>query len=248
MSSKFLNEETDILLYGLRTARQKKRMQHKGFEKKLRRLDKEQTELWLKDRNLGWIDLNPPVMRGWKRYFVLREDIVRSKDSNFFQGILEKINCTQYNHRKDFKIKYRLNGKKQYAVSSQQLKNSPAQNSKEMSFTDKEWQFFEERDVLDWTGKKFYKAYVFTEPWRFVLRVRPNLIFKARIRDEAIESRLAEIDNHIIGNNWRPRIAKLKGNSYGNGWRKEWENEREKYIFKNVPLSQILDAVKEEII
>ena len=246
MNNKIVNDKADILLYGLRTARQKKRMQYKGFEKKLKDLDREEGMLFKSKWQLGWIELNPPVTRGWKRYFVLRDDIARSKDAAFFQGILDKVNTTDYCSRRDFKAKQRSRGKKFYSVTTQQLKNSKQLDLRKVTFTDKEWSFFEERDVPDWTGKKFYKAFVFTEQWRFVLRIRPNVITTSRVRDEAIEQRLGEIAGHVYRLHLRPSIAKVNGDSYNPRYRKEGEKSKEVYRFKNMSFSQVLDAIKEE--
>lgn len=54
----------DILCYRLRTARQKKRMQYKDFDRQLIQLHKEQNALYAQKRNLGWEVLHPPVQKG----------------------------------------------------------------------------------------------------------------------------------------------------------------------------------------
>ena len=96
---------TDILCYRIRTARQKKRMQYEDFDKQLIALSKE--EIILHNHNPGWEPLTPPVQRGWKRFFVLRDDVARSDDAQFFQNILAKINTEKWSYRKDFKKKKR---------------------------------------------------------------------------------------------------------------------------------------------
>lgn len=72
--------------------RQKKRMQYEDFDKQLISLDKKRDDLQELKRNLGWEPLIPPVQKGWKRFFVLRDDVERSKHAEFFQNILKKIN------------------------------------------------------------------------------------------------------------------------------------------------------------
>lgn len=121
MNKEMVNEQTDLLCYRLRTARQRKRMARKGFEKKLRALDREETELWQKEKNLGWIDLNPHVQRGWVRHFVLRGDVARSKQAEFFQGILNKINTSHWSNRKDFRINRRRYKKDKLVGRRQEL-------------------------------------------------------------------------------------------------------------------------------
>src|ERR1043165_6753919 len=97
----------DIRSIRIRSRRHKKRAQHEDFEKKLIALGKERSQLYRHQRTLGWVELHPPVMRGWKRYFVLREDVQRSKGGTFFSNMLNKINTVQYSSRKDFKVKKR---------------------------------------------------------------------------------------------------------------------------------------------
>ena len=63
----------------LKTKRQKKRLVKEDFEKQLIQLNKLQDELWEKKRCLPLVPLAMPYQKGWQRYFVLREDIARSK-------------------------------------------------------------------------------------------------------------------------------------------------------------------------
>jgi hypothetical protein len=220
-------------------------MQYKGFEQALRALDREREELWEKEKELGWAELDVPIMRGWKRYFVLREDVARSKYAIFFQTLLDKINTVDYSSRKDFTTKYRKGGKKLRAVTHQRLKYLGEVNQKKISFSEKERSHFEEREIADRTGKKFIKVLVFTEPWRFSLRIRPNMITKVKVEDRDIESRVSEIDNYFDTNNFKPALAKMKGHSYGRGWWHDEELVKDRHIFKNTPFPQVLDAIKE---
>jgi hypothetical protein len=50
-----------ILSYRLRSKRQKKRAQEEGLAKQLRRISKEERQLYLQRNNLGWEPLIPPV-------------------------------------------------------------------------------------------------------------------------------------------------------------------------------------------
>src|SRR5690349_6246627 len=93
MDSKLVKQYgSEILSYRLRTVRQKKRMQYEDFDKKLLKLDKEETRLCKQKQVIIWEPLKPPVQRGWNRFFVLREDVATSKHAAFFENILKKIN------------------------------------------------------------------------------------------------------------------------------------------------------------
>ncbi len=233
------NETISLLHFRLRSARHKKRAQHEDREKKLLALHWEENDLHHQQRSLGWVELNPPVMRGYKRYFVLRNDIAKSKQANFFEGLLEKINTTQYNYRKDFKIKRRKGGKKVYKATKQTLLQFEESYFKRQIFSEKEKSFFEERWMQYKESGKPYKAFVIAEPWRFVLRVRPNIITKARVRDEVIESRIQQLRNYFQRNALRGKLNHLTdGHSYS--WR-EGEKAKEKNPFRNKPLAKILD-------
>ena len=244
MNNKFLNEEADILLYGLRTARQKKRMQYKGFEKKLRALDRERQELWEKKRNLGWIELNPPVMRGWKRFFVLRDDVAESIYATFFQNILDKINTTVFSNRKDFKVRKKRLKRWKYDVKKQELLRPVAWQFRKMGFSEKEQSFFGEKLIMN-QQRMWITVYEFKEPWRFVLKVRPNMITRTRIRDVEMESRHGELMNYFKRRNLEPALSKLKGGRYQYGRRWDGERKKEVYEFKSKSVTKILDAIKE---
>jgi hypothetical protein len=113
MDKKFIQEfGSEIFCYKLKTSRQKKRDVKTAGEKKLLRLHKERKQIWQQQRNLGYVDVHPPIVKGWKRFFVLREDVVRCKDALFYQNILDKINKTEYCNRKDFKRKPRYSSKR----------------------------------------------------------------------------------------------------------------------------------------
>lgn len=231
--------------FRLRSARQKKRMQYEDFEKWLRKLDKEENELYWQRRSLAWTELDPPIVRGWKRYFVLRDDVARSKNKVFFEKLLQKINTIDYSTRKDFKKKKRKFGKKIYVVKPQYLLALDRQYIVKHKFTEKELSFFEEKEVLDKRSKKPVKKYVFAEPWRFVLRIRPNLITKVQIKNIELEQRLSYIHNYIEQNHLRPSMHRLK---YGNyKWRyAEGEKAKERNPYKHKSLIQILNICNQK--
>ncbi len=167
---------TDILCYRIRTARQKKRMRYEDFDKQLLALSKEENILYKNKYTPQWESLKPPFQRGWKRYYVLRDDIARGKHAEFFENILKKINTHDWSYRKDFKVKKRKFGRKIYVVKAQPLLKPDEWHFNKLGFNEAEKQFFHPEYVYEQARGKFVKRYVFNEPWRFVLRVRPNMI------------------------------------------------------------------------
>ena len=209
MDSKLVKQYgSEILSYRLRTVRQKKRMQYEDFDKKLIRLAKEEHALISKQRNLGWEPLIPPVQKGWKRCFVLREDVARSKYAEFFENILVKINTYDWHYRRDFRVRKRRYGNNKYGVKGQNLLRPYGFEFQRLGFTELEKQFFHEVWETSYKGQ-LYKRYVFNEPWRFVLRVRPNMINKVRKLDVVIEKRLQEVEQYLEWNGYRGRLEKL---------------------------------------
>lgn len=233
----------DILCYRLRTARQKKRMQYEDFDKQLIQLNKEETLLYKQKRNLGWEVLHPPVQKGWVRFFVLREDVARSRYATFFEGILNKINSYDYSWPKDFKKKKRRRGRKRYEIKPQYLLKPYEYQFIKMEFSEIEKQFFHEVWELDWR-KQPVKRYYFTEVWRFVLKIKPNMIDKVRIKDAELESKLKILDNYLERNDLRKKQCKLIDGYYK---RKSWqvfEKYNEVNDFKNRSLIEILNSIK----
>jgi len=227
----------DILCYRIRTARHKKRMQFKDFDKHLIQLSREERELRKQKNNLGWEPLTPPVQKGWKRYFVLRDDVARSKQAVFFENILKKINTCDWSYRRDFLVKRRRFGRKIYVVKGQQLLQPDWYHFGKLEFADAEKQCFHEVWKMDWRRQPV-KHYAFNEPWRFTLRTRPNMVDKVRKRDEVIERRIQEIDRYLEQNDLRKRQSKLLSGNYR--WHRYEEKMKEKNPIKNIPLHQMV--------
>lgn len=232
--------------FRLRTARHKRRMQHKDFEKGLRALDREHHELYNQQGSLGWIELDTPIMRGWKRYFVLRDDVLRSRQKSFFETLLSKINTTDYSSRKDFKKKKRKFGKKIYVVKPQELLMPDKHYLVKHKFSDKELTYFEEKLIYRKWHKEPVKVFVFTEPWRFVLRIRPNIITHTRLRDVVLEQRIKRIDTYIEQHDLKGTINRLVYGHHKWHWFGE-DKAKERSPYKNKSLQQILNECRQEL-
>jgi len=227
----------------LRTARQKERMRYVDFDKALIQLYREERELWNQKNNLGWEPLTPPVQKGWKRFYVVRDDVARNKHALFFENILQKINTYDWSSKKDFLVKKRKRGRKIYVVKHQNLAMPNTWHFNRMNFNDDEKQFFHVEQYNGKWKKEPCFRYVFSEPWRFVLRVKPNIIDKIRKKDSLIESRLQEIDAYMVRNDYRKRLWKILGKNSRNGWKKYEVKDKEKDIFRNKSQAQILDMI-----
>lgn len=84
-------------------------------------------------------------------------------------------------------------------------------------------------------------VYQFREPWRFVLRVVPNLITEVRIKDSVLEQKEDEIDRYLSFNDRRHRLTRLLGRPANDRWEKG-EPPKHRNPLRNRPLREILDS------
>ena len=249
MDRKFIERYgEEILSYRIRTARQKKRAVYEDFDKQLLALHREEMTLRRLQRNLGWEPLVPPVQKGWVRSFVLRDDVARGPQAAFFAGILVKINTCEYSHRKDFRVKKRKLGRRIYVIRKQLLQEPWPYQFNRMKFTEEEKGLFQ--IIEEMPDRKGYanRRYVFREPWRFVLKVKPNIVDRVRVRDIELEQRLETITSYLRKSGHIYRQLKLR---YGHD-PDHWWDYLERYFplnpIKNKTLCQILEEAKEEIL
>ncbi len=235
---------SDINCYKLKTARQKKRAVKTAKENKLLGLHREETSIRRQQRNLGMIALNPPIVRGWKRYFVLREDVARCNDAAFYQNILDKINHVEICKRKDFKTKKKyLRKKGNWELIEQKVKQQEERDFLKCNFSDKEKLLFEEKYVKQKWGKGLIKVFVFKEQWRFVFRIRPNVITHVKAVDEKLENRRNEIWDYLDRTNKRNTLDRLLGHAVSR-WRTWNSGGKPRYRLDKKNLKQMLDELK----
>jgi len=210
----------------LKTIRRKRRLQKEDADKNLLKLYKKRDKIWEAIDDLGYIELIPPIQRGWKRNFTLRNDLELSPNATFFQGILKKINNVKYSHRRDFKIIKKRKGKKVYLETPQVLSRLTDYEYRKLDDKEKVW--FKEDWGFDHKGRIILWGYAFTEPWRFVLKTEPNIITMVKIFDPILLKQKAEIENYLDRRNLFPRLLKLLDGYYENPDR--WNlKEKEKY-------------------
>ncbi|SEW03706.1 hypothetical protein [Chitinophaga arvensicola] len=239
MDNQISDIENYIAASGMRTARRRKRDARKQYDKQLLQLDRERNELWDAWYKRGYVVMDPPVMIGYKRYFVLRDDVARGKHGAFFQELLNKINTYDYSHRKDFKVKKRSHGRKKYVLREQHLLQPSADHLKKLKLTDKEINCFVERIRYVKNSIQPIKEFVVKEPWRFVLQIRPNMITRKRIVLPEVSSAIDQLQNYLDRNQLQHRISWLtRSKSAG---RRRWElADKKKDQIKKYTLLQIL--------
>lgn len=228
----------------IKSARQKKRLTKKDFDKQLLHIYKLNENLYQQKLSLPLIPLEEPYQRGWKRTFILREDVTGSKQAHFYRGLLKKINTVEYAHNKGFTKKKGRKRKRTYEVRPQRLREfyTSEWHYPKCKLTDAEKAQFSIKEYWCSQQKMVKHKYVFTEPWRFILQIRPNIVTHTKMVDEVLESAIQQLENHIERNHLRPVMDRLiHGARY---WpRRNMPNEREQNPLQNKPLYQILEAV-----
>ncbi|MFA6248563.1 MAG: hypothetical protein WC615_16605, partial [Mucilaginibacter sp.] len=206
-------------------------------DKRLIKLSKTREQLWQQKQNLPMVPLEHPYQRGWKRFFVLRDNVKHSPRKDFYEALLPKINTVEYHQDKSFKRKKRRKQRYVYQVKAQMLRelSQHSWDINRINLTEEEKVCFTRVETFDVKTYRTDVKYVFAEPWRFVLKVAPHMVTHTKLMDADIERELSYIDDHIDNNHLSPRINLLtRGRSYR--WKDEF-NEQAKYInkFKNIP-------------
>ncbi|WP_430809272.1 hypothetical protein [Chryseobacterium arthrosphaerae] len=218
-------ENDNLLSYRLRSLRSRKRTIKKDVEKQIRKKDRRSNELWEIRRNTPWIPLEKPYQRGFVRFFAVREDVMRSRDGEFFDGILKKINTYMYSESRQFLKKKRKSGRRIYVERMQKLKDisSCSWNDPKLGLTPGERQYFVKLEEYCPFRKMYVPYYRFIESWRFTLRIRPNMITHYKPVNSELEKECAELESYLGQHKIAGIVCKtIYGGSYS--WRSKKED------------------------
>lgn len=222
-------------------------------DKQLRQLNKEWYRLWNEICNLSYETLDTPVRCGYKRLFMLTEDSKHTPSPEFYQRILDKINDIRYSPTKEFESKRTSKNwrrRKRKRKEQKLMEPDGYYFHKILKFTEDEKRMFYEITYYDRQLKKNVIKYVFSEPWRFILRIRPHWITKIQRKDSLLEQQLDEINKITDRYKNKGRLTKMRGgNSYS--WKKvsEQKENRDFYAYnslQNKPLHLIMEEYNEE--
>ena len=241
--------ENDNLLFSrLRSVRSRKRAIRKDVEKQIRKKYRRSDELWDIRRNIPWIPLDKPYQRGFVRFFAVREDVMRSKDGDFFEGILKKINTYMYSESRQFLKKKRKFGRRIYVAREQKLKqiSSYSWNDPKFGLTPRERQYFLKQEEYCSARKIYVPYYEFTESWRFTLRTRPNMITHYKPVNFELEKECAELDDYLGQHKIRGIIHKtIYSRSYP--WKRKRDDialiKSRKYVTCTMSATEIAESL-----
>lgn len=192
-------EKDNLMFFRLRSLRSRKRIIKEDVVKQIRKKYKRSEELRKIKREIPLVPLEKPYQKGFVRFFVVRDDVKRSKDGDFFEGILNKINTKMYSETRKFLKKKRKFGRRIYVEKEQKLgRLSTYQwNDPKLRLTDRERQYFLRREDYCPIRKKYNIYYEFIEPWRFVLRVKPNMITHYKPLRSDLEKEIDELNSYL---------------------------------------------------
>ncbi len=192
-------EKENLLSSRLRSLRSRKRIIRKDVEKQIRQKHKRCNELWQLRREIPLVPLEKPYQKGFVRFFVVRDDVMRTKDGTFFNGILNKINTEMYSETRKFLKKKRKSGRRIYVDREQKITSLSTYewNDPRMGLTDRERQYFLRTETYCPFRKTTVSSYEFIEPWRFILRVKPYIITHYKPLDSELEKETDELDDFL---------------------------------------------------
>lgn len=154
------------------------------------------------------VKLDKPRWMGYKRYFFLRDDILRRKDVKDFQEILNLLNNTVYSRTKDGFSRYDFDDLPLH--HKQRIKTLSEKAFKDLREPLKKY-FVR---FTHWDHRKKEVRYEFIHPWMFVLKVKHHYITEVPFLDADMESEIGELENRIYRDNLWPLIYKAHGRSY----------------------------------
>jgi len=201
-------------------------------QKELLSIQRQVNSLHRSIRTLPKVQLDKPRFMGYKRYFVLREDITRRNDAKELREILGAINRIVFSKTKDF-TKYDYDDKKLH-WNKQRVNTLAEKEFKLLNAHQKT--FFAKVRHSDFRKKEVRHAFIY--PYFFVFRIRQHYVTEVPMLDSEIESKLTELQNKINVNHLGPQICKAMSRSWG--YRDSY------YTPKRIKLAEIL--VEEDIL
>lgn len=196
--------------------RKNKKITVEAKDKKLIALQQRANELIQIRRNAPRVAIPKPIQKGWKKTFVLRDDITRTPNASIISGMLGVINNSIYSKDGTFKVKKFYS--RQMEDQTLRLKSIPAHKINNYGWP-------------DWAIKKYFtlswvqystlngafvgsnKQYVFNFPYMFDEVVLPNMVTHLPAFDPELEKELNGIYRFMNKTNGWERLNKLHGNS-----------------------------------
>lgn len=184
---------------------------HERKAKDALQADRKSWELYGRKMSLGWTKLDKPLQRGYKQYFVLRDDIKRHPDAKYISDILRLINNTTYASSQTFSYH---KGNKKIEYNAPQLRHVTKEEYEKLS--PRHQKYLTRVNVGGWAlcCQVWGVHYHFKTPWMFETVIEPHIITHVREFDQQLEKEIGEHDKLMSDRQYFRVLAKIKGYRY----------------------------------
>jgi hypothetical protein len=176
-------------------------------------------------------ELSKPVFWGYKREFVLRDDVALRNDASKWRSLLVLLQNEQFSKRKDFKVRRRPSRK--WLTREHRLK------------TFSTWDFERKIPNKFKVYFRFYNAagrrrYYFIHPWMMVSRRIKEYNTHRKLLNPEIEWELSYLKDRIDQNLYRQTYSKMKGRGFSY---RGWNRPRKERLLDQYHQAQMQEAL-----
>lgn len=206
--------------------------------KKAIRLQKEYNNLLTAKYKLPKIELDKPMRSGFKKFFVLRDDIANREDANTFKSILKVINNTIYCKTEDFKAKKYFSKQKENIPHDLKFIGIKEWLDKKYPESWKKYFSIKTKVVRSKHGQYSFTGYFFKYEYYFVTKVEPHFITHLPQFDPDLESKIAKISDTMHTRGYWNCIQHMRGkpNPY-----KDPDNSKQELVAQDMLEAQLFD-------
>lgn len=184
---------------------------HTTRDKRLLRLEREQTPLWRALNDAPVVPLEKPYQLGWTKTYALERDVLRRPDAEVFARVLAVINRTVWSRERDFLLR---NGDaivlRPRIIPPREWQRLAWPASHARLFSYGHWE--DEQELSSrWRKRRLYIGYAVRRLWWLREDVQPRMITHRRVDLPAVRKRIAEIDAYFTHHLGRQRLARLHG-------------------------------------
>ena len=188
-----------------------KNTKHKDYKRYLALMERE-SELEAAIRNLGYVELEKPIHKGYEAYLELREDIARRQDAWVFQYIIDNWSTITWSPTTVFYEKKRCyvidRTPKIKLMSEEQYLKLPPQVAKYFRHD-----YLEDKPRWNGTVAKYYSA-SYVPDFYFVMKIRNSYITHRKVVDGELERDLRLVRDQL----WYLRTIMKPYNVGGYTW------------------------------
>lgn len=208
------------------TTRRENRKEFKREEKiKLLRLDRELRKLVDQKYDMPLVPLEKPIRNGYKKTFILRDDIARREDADVLWKVLKEVNTTVYCSRKDFIAKNYKTKKMEPIKHGFRPVSKPRWDELEALWTPREIKWFSKYSYLTLESCPVHKhgylkglcncRYTTMPIFYVVDKIDIHYLTHYRPIDPDLETKISELRHYLYANDLYRKIWKYQTGALG---------------------------------